>query len=204
MIQLGGDFYDYIQFKEPNKLGIFICDVSGHGVSAALVASMVKTLINTSGASKLKPAEFLHYINNKLIDQTSGHFVTAFYGIYDSDTKKLEYARGGHTFPYIVRDDKIIKLQSRGPLLALFNNIYIEQSEVQLKPNDKVLLYTDGLTEAKNSAGLMFESRLERHLLKIRHLEIDEYVENIYKTLVEFIGSEEIDDDVCMIGIRVG
>ena len=101
MDELGGDFYDFIKFKEQNLVGIFISDVSGHGVPAALISSMVKTLINTAHKESLSPSKFLTYIDNKIYGQTVGNFITAFYGVYDGNKKTLRYSGGDIAFHWL-------------------------------------------------------------------------------------------------------
>ncbi|MEI7652004.1 MAG: DUF1501 domain-containing protein, partial [Verrucomicrobiota bacterium] len=84
MEEVGGDFYDFINFRDSEKIGIFISDVSGHGVPAAFITSMIKTTILQSGERKENPAELLTYINDLLHNQTGGNFITTFYGIFNS------------------------------------------------------------------------------------------------------------------------
>lgn len=203
MIHLGGDFYDFVKFKEQEKLGVFICDVSGHGTSAALIASMVKTLLNTAGLKKFRPVELLNYINNQLIKQTSGKFITAFYGVFDSLTMKLEYARAGHPYPIIIRENKLIKLKSKGHVLAMFSTIEIEEREIDLMSGDKILLYTDGLTESVNREKVMYEYKLETILLENQDKDIAAIIDSTYAGLIDFIGSDDFEDDICIIGVEV-
>ena len=124
MDMVGGDFYDFIHFRDPDKLGIFISDVSGHGLAAAFITSMVKTIILQSGEKKLNPADLLSFINEILYNQVGGNFVTAFYGIYDKKTRMLTFANAGHNPPYVISpDDKVEYLNGHKTVpLAIMDN----------------------------------------------------------------------------------
>ncbi len=204
MVGIGGDLYDIIEFKEPNLVGIFISDVSGHGVPAALIASMIKTLINTAGSNKLEPGKLLSYINEKLIGETNQHFVTAFYGIYNTETGCFRYARGGHNYPYLVRENEIIELNSKGKFLAFFRNLVFEEKEIQLHKGDKILFYTDGLVEAKGYDDTMFEETLVPGLLtRYRLMNNEDYINKIFEKLVEFTHDPAFEDDVCIVSMEI-
>jgi len=204
MVGIGGDLYDIIEFKEPNLIGIFISDVSGHGVPAALIASMIKTLINTAGSNKLEPGKLLSYINEKLIGETNQHFVTAFYGIYDTETGCFRYARGGHNYPYLVRESEIIELKSTGKFLAFFHGLIFEEKEIQLHRGDKILFYTDGLVEAKGFDDTMFEETLVPELLtRYRLMNNEDYISKIFEKLVEFTRDSAFEDDVCIVSMEI-
>jgi serine phosphatase RsbU (regulator of sigma subunit) len=204
MEEIGGDLYDFVFMEESNQVGIFISDVSGHGISAALITGMVKTLINTAGERKLQPAKLLTYMNSKISGQITGYFLTAFYGIIDTDRKVLRYARGGHNYPYLIRNNEVITLKSKGALLGLMRYVNIVEEELQLQSGDKLLFYTDGLIEAMNSSNEEFEKVLTSRLLpELSHLSVREYVTAIYNSLVEFHGSEVFEDDICIVAVDV-
>ncbi|HON15656.1 MAG TPA: PP2C family protein-serine/threonine phosphatase [Spirochaetota bacterium] len=210
MDMVGGDFYDFIHFRDPDKLGIFISDVSGHGLAAAFITSMVKTIILQSGEKKLNPADLLSFINEILYNQVGGNFVTAFYGIYDKKTRKLTFANAGHNPPYVISPDgKVEYLNGHKTVpLAIMDNDSLKKrgkifknSEIILKPNTKLLLYTDGFIECQpfNNHKLSFEEKLREIIDKIKHEKPDAFIQNIYKDLTEFRGCESFEDDVCLI-----
>ncbi|TFH42151.1 MAG: hypothetical protein E4G96_04045, partial [Chrysiogenales bacterium] len=89
MEMVGGDFFDYFEFRNPSRIGIFVSDVSGHGMSAAFITSMVKTMTLQSGDVREDPASLLHYLNGLLHGKTAENFITAFYGVYDPDDRSL-------------------------------------------------------------------------------------------------------------------
>lgn len=203
MEMVGGDFFDFIRVRKPNLLGIFVSDVSGHGVPAALITSMLKSLVETSGATRLSPNQFLNYLNMNLIGQTSDNFLTAFYGVFNSETKILKYARAGHNYPFLLRDKKIIELASDGKILGIFDDQVFEEREIQLMSGDKVLFYTDGLTEAINARGVEFEEILPELLHEYAKKDINDFVDSIYVALQDFSSSQQFEDDICIIGMEV-
>lgn len=202
VIGIGGDYFDIIRIND-RTAGIFISDVSGHGVSAALIASMVKTLINTAGELLKSPARLFTYINEKLIGQTSGHFVTAFYGIYDIDRKTFRYSRAGHTYPFLIKNGSIAEIRSRGFFLGLMKDLEFEEAEIPIADGDMVLLYTDGLIEACNRAGVMFETMFHAKIEEYSALGAAGLVNRIYSDLEHFTGSPSFKDDVCIICMEV-
>lgn len=204
MENVGGDFYDFIQIKDPQMLGVFISDVSGHGVPAALITSMVKTLIETAGKNRNSPKSLLGYINEKIIGQTSGNFLTAFYGLLDVKSKTFKYARASHHYPYLIRDGIVSELASRGKMLGINRGVYFEEKEIQLQSGDKVLFYTDGLTEAVNHENIEFEDKLSEIMTLNFKKPVEDFIQSIYLELIKHREEYNFDDDVCMIGLEVG
>lgn len=214
MDMVGGDFYDFIKFRDNQKLGIFLSDVSGHGLAAAFITSMIKTIILQSGEKKLNPAELLKFINEILYDQIGGNFVTAFYGIYDSETRSFTFSNAGHNSPYIITDGSIMQLQGHKTIpLAIMNNSYLEaknklysNTEVILPAGSKMLLYTDGFTECQpvNNSGPSFEdSNIHEVLFSYKHHPCDLFITTLYKKLIDFRGDDSFEDDVCLICLDV-
>ncbi len=203
MEEVGGDFFDFIMLREPNLIGIFISDVSGHGVPAALITSMIKTLLNTSGSNKVSPADLLIYINNKIQGLTGGNFLTAFYGMYDVETKTLVYSRAAHNFPIIIRSGEIFPLEAKGQILGIMEKVYIEQEEVQLQSGDKVLFYTDGLSEAIDKNEVEFEDKLMEIVIEHQNLPVEDFVNKIFYELSEHTGKKNFEDDVCIIAMHI-
>ncbi|MCP4133523.1 MAG: serine/threonine-protein phosphatase [bacterium] len=202
---IGGDFYDFIKFGDPKLNGIFISDVSGHGVPAALITSMIKTLINTVENVKLSPKEFLKYLNDKTVSLLTGNnFFTAFYAILDREKKILKYSRGGHNFPFLVRNNQVIELRSRGKIMGILEDIYFEENEIQLQPGDKLVFYTDGLTETVNYKDEEFGDKiLSKILIQNSEQAIHDYVQTIYSELLKFKGGRSFMDDICIVGMEI-
>lgn len=203
MEEVGGDFYDFVKVRETHYLGIFISDVSGHGVPAALITSMLKTLIETAGAHRVLPKNLLEYVNQKIIGHTSGNFLTAFYGLYNRETRELVYSRAAHPYPLIIRGDTLVTLEGRGKMLGIWPDPELSEVRLTLCAGDKLILFTDGLLEATNFAGLEYADFFERDLVKMGHLPIQELVEGIYNGLIHFAETWHFDDDICIVGIEV-
>jgi serine phosphatase RsbU (regulator of sigma subunit) len=203
MEDVGGDFFDFIQIREPNLLGIFISDVSGHGVPAALITSMLKTLIETAGEERLSPAALLGYINQKILNQTNSNFLTAFYGIFNIEKSTLTYARASHNYPILMRENRLIELTSRGKMLGVLSDLEFEEKTVQLEKGDKILFYTDGLTEAINPEGKEFGDILPEILLSHKDKPLALFLNSLYYHLLHFREDYLFEDDVCVVGMEI-
>ncbi|MCP4137573.1 MAG: serine/threonine-protein phosphatase [bacterium] len=213
MEPVGGDFYDFIRFREPDKIGIFISDVSGHGVPAAFITSMIKSIISQAGRFKEDPAELLLHLNDILADKTAGNFVTAFYAIYNMKTRLIKYANAGHNYPYVVTDNSIERLSQGASMpLAILENEYLDTPEKRYKDieetipeNCKIVFYTDGLIEAAidNDPHKQFETVIDKKLLELKPQNCENFITNLYQELVDFAQTESFEDDICIICIDV-
>ena len=157
---VGGDFFDVIRL-ENDCLGLGIADVSDKGVSAALFMMSCRTLLKGAaiGASG-GPGEVLREVNNILNeDNETSMFVTLLYATYDPHSRVLTYANGGHNPPLLVHADGASELLplTGGVALALVPDLDYQQASVTLAPDDTVIFYTDGVTEAINAEGDQFE-----------------------------------------------
>ncbi|PKL40509.1 MAG: hypothetical protein CVV44_02580 [Spirochaetae bacterium HGW-Spirochaetae-1] len=203
MAELGGDFFDFIKLRDRDMLGIFISDVSGHGVPAALITGMLKTLLDTAGVIRLDPADLLRYINNNITGYMGDNFLTAFYCIYNNNDRTLRYARAGHTYPFLIRHGEISRLISKGTLLGYEREINCEEITINLMEGDKILLYTDGLTEAVDRNFRQFEDTMPDILPVYGKKPVKEFVDGIYSELQQHRGDNPFEDDVLLIGLEV-
>ena len=210
MDKVGGDFYDFLKYRDTDKIGIFLSDVSGHGVPAAFITSMVKTSILQAGTDREDPSCLLTSLNELLLNQTGGHFVTAFYGIYTPSTRDFIFSNSGHNPPYLISQGCVNTIEGNKSIpLAIMNNASLatgnkprSNSSIILEKGNKILFYTDGLTEAvsKNDSKIFFEDILADELLiKYSSLSPVDFIYSIYSELVNFHGSESFEDDICMI-----
>lgn len=201
--EVSGDFFDYIELDSPNRIGIFIADVTGHGVPSALITSMLKILIATSGSRKYNPPAMMEYINSHLYDKTGGYLVTAFYAIIDTYSMTLKYSRAAHSFPLLIRDGKISPLKADGFILGADEKPRFREKTVKLKDNDKILFFTDGLTETMNTGSVYFDNVINSAITRHCKCGINDFVNNIYNELIEFKGSGRFEDDITIIAIHV-
>jgi sigma-B regulation protein RsbU (phosphoserine phosphatase) len=158
---VGGDFYDFFELPgEPGRLGVVIADVADKGVPAALLMALSRTMIRTTAISGYGPAEALMRANELILQECrSGLFLSAFYAVIDTRQGRLIYANAGHDRPlwYRAGEGRFTKLRAAGIVLGAFERIELEEKEIQLAPEDFVLFYTDGVTDAMNGrSGEMF------------------------------------------------
>lgn len=205
MGRVGGDYYDFFPLSE-TQLGVMIADVSGHGIPAALVASMLKIACAENLALANQPAEFLSAVNRSMIGHNHSEFITAAFGLLDVARKELHYANAGH--PGLLQsspDGSLAEHRPKGLILGVFADARITSTVVELGAGDRLLFYTDGLYECRNAADEMFGMpRIERHLLRDQAPAAQQCSENILNALAAWRGGvEEFDDDVTYVVIDV-
>lgn len=201
---IGGDLYDFVEFREQDAFGLFVCDVSGHGVSAALISSMVKAHLSTVRHSCTSPAALLGYINERLVGQIGDHFVTAFYGIYRAPDRTFTFARAGHCYPILDRGGVITELRSHGSFLGRIGALALEEAVVGLDAGDRIIMYTDGIIEARaDREGIFGEERLISAVREHRGLDNERHIGAIIDAVRRFQGREDFEDDVCIITMQV-
>ncbi|HNW26992.1 MAG TPA: PP2C family protein-serine/threonine phosphatase [Spirochaetota bacterium] len=130
-------------------------------------------------------------------------FVTACYGILDMPSMEFTYARAGHPCPILVRNGQPIHLESRGGFIGPMQKNDFETRSAPLKQGDRILLYTDGLIEAKNGDDRMFEKILWEEVLPSAGGPGADFLDEIYRKLVSFKGGDHFEDDICMVGIEI-
>jgi sigma-B regulation protein RsbU (phosphoserine phosphatase) len=155
MTSVAGDFYDFIVADE-RQAGLLIADVSGHGVPAALIASMVKLAANAQRASAADPSGLLSGMNAALFGNTQNQFVTAAYVHLDSEARELRYSAAGHPPMLLLREGEVRPVEENGLMLAAFDFATYSTAAQRLEAGDRLLLYTDGIVEAANRSGEFF------------------------------------------------
>jgi sigma-B regulation protein RsbU (phosphoserine phosphatase) len=155
MTSVAGDLYDYVVAGD-GQAGLLIADVSGHGVPAALIASMVKMAATSQRGNSGHPARLLAGMNAALCGNTQGQYVTAAYVFLNARSGELHYAAAGHPAMLILRDGVVTEVAENGLLLAAAESADYSEKTVALKAGDRLLLYTDGLVEARNAEGALF------------------------------------------------
>jgi sigma-B regulation protein RsbU (phosphoserine phosphatase) len=152
MTQVAGDFYDFVELED-GRLGVLVADVSGHGVPAALIASMLKMAFVSHSAAAADPAQMLAKLNGALCGHFSSHFITAVYAVIDSAAGTMTYSAAAHP-PVLVRrgDGSVDELSENGLMLGAFDFAQYVNASTKLGSGDQVLLYTDGLAEGSNVA----------------------------------------------------
>jgi len=207
----GGDFYDVIELG-PSKIGFAEVDVSGHGVASAMIGAMFKMAFQSFARTTGSPAELLKVINDQMFGVLpDSDFLTVFYGIIDLRTLEMVYSNAGHPRPFLFKRDlgEVRELGVGGPLVGALQGMDYEESIVQLNKNDKIFVYTDGVTET--SAGQEnqpFEDfygveRLKQTLVNNSKLATHEILPVILDDLEKFHSSKTFEDDITMLLVAI-
>jgi sigma-B regulation protein RsbU (phosphoserine phosphatase) len=203
--QVGGDYYDIIPLDK-NTCCIAIADVSGKGVPAALLMANMQAFLQVICRQNI-PLDIATGMINDLISQNTsdGKFITFFWGIFDDINNTVKYVNAGHNPPLLLRDDKIIKLETGGIILGVMNTVFPYQSEtVQLQPKDVLILFTDGISEAMNKNGEEFtDKKLEELALSITSESSERILQKIKQEVQTFAEGTIQSDDMTMVVIKV-
>jgi serine phosphatase RsbU (regulator of sigma subunit) len=202
--QVGGDFYDFVPLPG-GRYGLVIADVADKGVPAALFMALSRTLMRAVAFTGRAPADALSRTNELILsDSRSDLFVTMFYTVWNPTTGELIYANAGHNPPLLVRaNGELVELHSRGIALGVVEHIAPEGSATHLLPGDCLVLYTDGITDALNSADQEFGlARLKQVLLDAREQPADQIVARIMGAVRDFAGDEPPFDDQTLLVLK--
>ncbi len=206
--QLGGDFFDVVQLDD-QTLGILIADVSGHGVSSAIIAAMVKAFFRNYQFQFRSPAQLLQKMNQdfcKILD--TGDFISAFYMIVNIESLSATFANASQSFPMYLngKEKKIFDLDSLGFFLGVLDSTIYEDRTMRLEPGDSILFFTDGIIEAKNRKLENYgRERLKDKFLKYIQLYSDEsslITRNIFDDIMEFSRPNQIADDMTLLLVQ--
>ena len=203
--QAGGDYFDFLGLPD-GRWGIVIADVSGHGAAAATVMAMLHGIIHAY-SGPLEPDAVVRYANTRLLNAgIEGTFVTALMAVYDPSNRSITYARSGHNPPMLKdgRTGAVSFLDGAGGLpLGVFEPYDITSETLRLRPNDTLVLYTDGITEAMNAARDMFGP--ERLDVALTHCSgaPDCVVDSVHSALFKHTGSMTRADDQTLVAIRL-
>jgi sigma-B regulation protein RsbU (phosphoserine phosphatase) len=201
---VGGDYFDIHAFSE-SKLGMSIADVSGKGMSAALLMSNLQAAFKATASEQVLPEELCGKVNRIICDNISpDRFITAFYGLLDNSCNRLVFTNAGHNAPILARrDGSCLRLGEGGVPLGLFPDWNYERGEVQLLADDRLVLFTDGVTEVSGADGEEFgEERLVKVLVENRHLSAGDLQERILAEVAKFSGGR-FDDDATLVVVAV-
>jgi sigma-B regulation protein RsbU (phosphoserine phosphatase) len=218
--RIGGDFFNLVKLDD-HRIGIYIFDVSGHGVPAALQAVALGRMLSAYDSSAsillkpgstsndhliLSPREVMSTLNSRFqFSGTRGDFITFLYGILDTKDLTFIYTRAGHPSPIVVSKGELIPVLDDGgiPIGIIPEPVYREHS-VQLSPGDRVFFFTDGLTELANPKGARFgEERLKKYLKKTAKNRLERTVEDLTQMISNWQGEEPRMDDLTILGIEL-
>jgi len=208
MAAVAGDFYDFIVLDN-KRVGILVADVSGHGMPAALIASMLKIALAAQADHAAEPARVLQGLNQALCGKFQHHYVTAAYALVDMEKRTLTYAGAGHP-PLLLwggTSAGVRDISENGLFLGRFDFATYSSVEVPLAPGDWGLLYTDGISETTNVAQVEFGTeRFRQFLAAERNTSADQLADRLLEELSRWSArrrGEDLDDDITMVAIHV-
>jgi sigma-B regulation protein RsbU (phosphoserine phosphatase) len=203
--QVGGDYYDVITLDE-NHFCIAVADVSGKGVSAALMMANLQAFLKTICKQGMKIDEATGLINDLISENTTeGKFITFFWALIDDEKKQILYVNAGHNPPLLIRRGKIIKLDKGGIILGVMKTMipYISEN-LQLEKDDVIVLFTDGVSEAMNQNSEEFsDERLEKLSLSLVEKSATEISNTIQTDVSRFAYGTVQSDDITLMVIKV-
>lgn len=204
MASVAGDFYDFMKVDE-KRLGILVADVSGHGVPASLISSMVKIAFSSQPPNANNPALVLSGINQILCGKLESDFVTAGYLFIDTEYQTATYAGAGHPPLLLWRrsEQKIYEYREKGIILGQFEDTRYKNIEINLKTGDRFIMYTDGIIEATNSAGDLFGwSHFKEFITSRANLSVGNFADGLVQHISNWSGKntdEALDDDLTLV-----
>jgi phosphoserine phosphatase RsbU/P len=203
--EVGGDFFDFF-LLDAEHLGFVIGDVSGKGVPAALFMAVSRTLLRAFAQHRASPGECLAYMNSNLTAQSdSAMFTTVFYGILDTRTGELQFANGGHNRPYVlaVNGNPRPLSDESGPIVGIMDGFSYETYAGRLAPGETLVLYTDGVTEARDNKDEFFGDKRLEDLLSAHCAEpVPQLVASLHAAVQEFATGVPQADDITVLALR--
>ena len=213
--RIGGDYYDFVELRD-RELGIALADVSGKGVAAALIMSVVQASLRIiSSEGDVPPPRLVARMNEFVYRSTPGSkYATFFYAQFNEQRRELRYVNAGHNAPYLLRAGRVSgadpasleveQLSVGGTVVGMFPEMGYEEATVELCPGDVLLAFTDGVPEAHNPEDEEFgDERLQRLLRETAHLPADEISARLSAEMKNWIRDAEQYDDLTFIVMKV-
>ena len=209
---IGGDFISFVENpNNPQQLGVFFADITGHGVAAALLSSMLKVLVDQVMNTGASPASCFAMLNKRISKEfPEGNFVSAFYAVFNRHQRSLTFVKASQEPGYLIRNNGDIEvLEDGGPALGLldpfcFGDPTYEQETLYLQPGDTVFFYTDGLIELWDKSGNSLNPDvLTSWILEESEQTAQGLVDALYNRAIDFSGTDELPDDVAELAVRV-
>jgi phosphoserine phosphatase RsbU/P len=204
---VSGDYYDFLPLG-PGRLGIALADISGKGISAALIMASLQAALRSQamfdGRGPGSTAEIVTRLNKHLYSSTApDRFATLFYGVYDAQTHRLEYTNAGHPAPLCISGKQVRCLSTGGTVLGLFDDRQFESQVVDIAPGSLLIAYSDGLTEAENANAEEFEEqRVLDVALRMGQAPARAVLKNLLEAVNQWTGPAEQSDDITIIVAR--
>ncbi len=199
---VGGDLFDYTE-RDNGAFSFTVADVAGKGTSAALLTAVVQGLLAGEAEASDSPAQVCSRLNRALCRRAvASRFVTVFYGQLDTGGA-LRYCNAGHNAPFLVTETDIVRLETGGTVVGLFDFSTFDTGETVVKPGDLLVVFSDGVTEAVNAEGDEFgDDRLSECLASVRGRSSGEVLAAIQRAVSAFTGTEPARDDMTLLVLR--
>jgi sigma-B regulation protein RsbU (phosphoserine phosphatase) len=198
---VGGDYVSAFKIDD-NRVALCVADVVGKGLPAALLMSNFQAALKSLAGSNLSSSEVATRLNQQLYANTPLHkFVTAFYGVLDVSSRRLQFTNAGHNPPILLRaNGEWRRLEAGGTVLGGFEAASFSEDIVDLRAGDRLLLFTDGLTEAVDESGEQFgEARLIQLLSQYRNCNAEQVKEIVFTAVANFCDDTFADDAALMV-----
>jgi len=200
--QVGGDFYD-VFVLDADRVGLVIADVSDKGMPAALFMALTRSLVRAEAPRERSPEIVLRRVHRLLLDVAEPtQFVTLFYGVLDLTTRTVTYVRAGHDYPLLLRDTETIWLQAPGTILGLLDEaeLLLREEQVKIERGDRLVLYTDGLTDAINAEHREFGRARLKHVLQTQqHAPVEVMGDALFDAVRAHQGDADAFDDMTLL-----
>jgi phosphoserine phosphatase RsbU/P len=197
---VSGDYYDVLRLND-HKLGICVADVAGKGVSAALLMANVQAAVRAYAGEDESPAGVCLKVNSLLHENVAvGKFVTFVYGVLDADRRTFVYCNAGNPYPILASAGSTRTLDHSGAVLGVFSEWKYEDTTIDLKPGDRLLLFTDGITEAEDADGREFDENGVASFANANgRLAAKELISRLLARVSEFCGAQFHDDATLLV-----
>lgn len=200
---VSGDYYDFIPLG-PNRVGIALADISGKGISAALLMASVQAALRSHALIGGGTAELVSRVNQHLFHNTSDdRYATLFYAIYDSTTQVLEYTNAGHCAPVFIDGDKVLKLETGGTVVGLFDEATYTAETIRAEANSLLVAYSDGLSEPENAYGEEYgTARLAAEVVRHQTERVQQLAERLIDSSAQWNSGPLQADDMTVLVAR--
>jgi sigma-B regulation protein RsbU (phosphoserine phosphatase) len=203
--EVGGDYYDFMEIG-PGRLGFVVADISGKGISAALLMASLQALLRSHAALHGDRAELLVWDINRLMHSSTanGKYASLFYGFYDDLSRLLAYVNAGHLPPILYRKDgSVVRLRTGGMVVGMMPDTAYHQEIIKLEPGDILLIFSDGITEAMNMKDQEFgEERLMNLIAPLANASASEISDSILRSIADYVGTAPQHDDSTLVVIK--
>lgn len=203
---VGGDYYDYIPIPNTNRWGFTVADVTGKGVPASLLMATMRASLRSHVENNNSVSDSINKLNKLIFeDSPVDKFITAIYGELDTKTHSFNYVNAGHNNPYLLKVNKhtLTKLNVGGVMLGIMDPVNFKADSISIGPGEKLILFSDGIPEARNKEGDFFsDEAFEEWLLEHKSLTPSQMMMNLLKTIENFAQGQSQSDDITMIIIE--